>query len=54
MTMSTSSAPAATADFTSASFTSSAARPDGNEVATLATRTVDPATPATASGTRSG
>src|SRR5215475_15005895 len=54
MTMSTSSAPAATADFTSASFTSSAARPDGNAVATLATWIGVPATPATATGTRSG
>src|SRR5215468_542944 len=54
MTMSTSSAPAATADFTSASFTSSAARSDGNAVATLATWIPVPATPATATGTRSG
>src|SRR5215471_10529421 len=52
MTMSTSSAPAATVDFTFASLTSSAARPDGNAVATLATWIGVPATPATA--TRSG
>src|SRR5262249_13922206 len=54
MTMSISSAPAATADLVSASFTSSAARPDGNAVATLATRTGEPATAVTHSGTISG
>src|SRR5579875_1472843 len=54
MTMSTSSAPAATADLTSASFTSSAARPEGNAVATLATWIPVPASAAAATGTRSG
>src|SRR5205807_6541181 len=54
ITMSTSVAPAATASATSASFTGSAARPDGKAVATLATPTVDPASPATAVSTRSG
>src|ERR1035438_8726029 len=43
MTMSTSSAPAATASATSASLTASEARPDGNAVATEATRTWRPA-----------
>src|ERR1017187_10458902 len=43
MTMYTSSAPAATASATSASLTASEARPDGNAVATEATRTWRPA-----------
>ena len=43
MTMSISSAPAATASRTSASFTSSAARPAGKAVATEATLTPEPA-----------
>ena len=54
ITMSTSSAPASTAERTSPSFTSMVARPDGNAVATLATFTPDPATTARATGTMSG
>ena len=54
MTMSTSSAPAATASRTSASFTASDARPDGNAVATDATATPLPASAARATPTRSG
>ncbi len=48
MTMSTSSAPAATASATSASLTASDARPDGNAVATEATATPLPASAARA------
>src|SRR5215475_6208807 len=54
MTMSTSSAPAFTASATSASFTASEARPDGNAVATEATATPLPASSPRASPTRSG
>src|SRR5215475_4003261 len=54
MTMSTSSAPAFTASATSASFTASEARPDGNAVATEATATPLPASSLRASPTRSG
>ena len=54
MTMSTSSAPAFTASATSASFTASEARPDGNAVATEATATPLPATSPRARATRSG
>src|SRR5215469_16665632 len=52
--MSTSSAPALTASLTSASFTASDARPDGNAVATDATATRLPATASLATPTRSG
>src|SRR5579875_3769469 len=52
--MSTSSAPAAVADFTSASLTSRLARPLGNAVATLATCTPLPFSSAAATCTRSG
>ena len=52
--MSISSAPAATASRTSASFVSSDARPDGNAVATLATCTLLPRSASTAISTRSG
>src|SRR3984957_741778 len=54
ITMSTSSAPAATASATSASLTASDARPDGNAVATEATFTVLPASASRATATRSG
>src|SRR5215468_1698807 len=54
MTMSTSSAPASTASATSASFTASEARPDGNAVATEATATSLPASSPRATATRSG
>src|SRR5580704_9205199 len=52
--MSISSAPALTASWTSASFTASEARPDGNAVATEATATLLPATACFATATRSG
>ena len=52
--MSISSAPAATASRTSASFVSSSARPDGKAVATLATCTPLPRSACTAISTRSG
>ncbi len=54
MTMSISSAPAATASRTSASFTSSAARLTGKAVATEATFTEEPATASLAVATMSG
>src|SRR5262245_29090444 len=54
MTMSISSAPAATASAVSASLTPSGTCPDGNAVATLATWIPDPATCATAVGTMDG
>src|SRR6266516_8127027 len=54
MTMSTSSAPAFSASATSASFTASEARPDGNAVATEATATPLPASSPRARLTRSG
>ena len=54
MTMSISSAPAATASRTSASFTASAARPAGKAVATEATFTPEPATASLAVATMSG
>ncbi|CAM5661002.1 hypothetical protein SFUMM280S_07793 [Streptomyces fumanus] len=54
MTMSTSSAPAATASRTSASFTAREARPAGKAVATEATFTPEPATASLATGTMSG
>src|ERR1035438_1510761 len=52
--MSTSSAPAATASFTSASLTARLARPLGNAVATLATCTPLPLSSAAATWARSG
>ena len=54
MTMSTSSAPAETAYFTSASLTSRLVRPLGNAVATLATCTPLPFSSAAATWARSG
>ena len=54
MTMSISSAPARDASRVSMSFTSVNVRPDGNPVATEATRTPEPATPARASATFAG
>ena len=54
MTMSISSAPAATASRTSASFTSRNDWPDGKAVATEATLTVEPASAAFASATKVG
>ena len=54
ITMSISSAPAATASATSISLVRNAARPDGNAVATLATATALPRTACTAVATRSG
>src|ERR1700722_3609943 len=54
MTMSTSSAPAATASATSASLTGKEARPEGKAVATEATLTGLPARATLAHATRSG
>ena len=54
MTMSISSAPAATASRVSASLTVMLARPLGNAVATLATCTPLPRSASTATGTMSG
>ena len=52
--MSISSAPSATASWTSASFTSIGDCPEGNAVATDATFTVEPASFALATATRFG
>ena len=54
ITMSISSAPAATASRVSASLTARLERPDGNAVATLATLTRLPRSASTATGTMSG
>src|ERR1700722_2417904 len=54
ITMSISSAPAATASRTSINFTSKDARPDGNDVATDATATGDEPSTERACATRSG